>query len=59
MSEQAPTYGEPIIAPDVVMAVKLPVPLNRMGRYLRGWSKDARMEKRGGYLVVIEPGGEQ
>jgi hypothetical protein len=59
MSEQAPTYGEPIITAGVVMAVKLPVPLNRMGRYLRGWSKDARMEKRGGYLVVIEPEDEQ
>jgi hypothetical protein len=55
MSEQAPTYGEQIITHGVVLAVKLPVPLNRMGRYLRGWSKDARMEKRGGYLVVIEP----
>jgi hypothetical protein len=59
MSEDAPIYGKPVLTPDVVLAVKLPVPLNRMGRYLRGWSKRARTEQRGGYLVVIEPEDEE
>jgi len=39
----------------VVLAVRLPVPLSRMGRYLRGWSKAAYTEQWGQYLVVIDP----
>lgn len=44
-----------VITPDVVLAVRQPVPLSRLGRYLRGWSKRARTETRGEFLVVIEP----
>jgi hypothetical protein len=55
MSEEAPHYGTEVITPGVVLAVKQPVPLSRVSRYLRGWSKRARTEVRGEYLVVIEP----
>lgn len=59
MSEHAPQYGEArIITPGVVLAVRQPVPLSRISRYLRGWSKKARTEVRGQFLVVIEPEDE-
>ena len=50
---------EPVITPEVVLAVKLPVPLSRVARYMRGWSKDAYTQQRGDYLVIIEPPKEE
>ena len=44
-----------VLTPDVVLAVRQPVPLNRVARYLRGWSKAAYAQVRGEFLVVIEP----
>jgi hypothetical protein len=40
---------------DAVLAVRLPVPLGRIARYLRGWSKQARTQQVGEWLVVIDP----
>jgi hypothetical protein len=40
---------------DMVLAVRLPVPLNRVARYLRGWSKKAYTVTSQGWLVVIDP----
>jgi hypothetical protein len=39
----------------VVLTVRMPIPLSRMGRYLRGWSKAAYTEQWGEYMVVIDP----
>jgi hypothetical protein len=46
-----------MLEPDVVLAVRMPVPLSRVARYLRGWSKEARTKQLGDWLVVIDPAG--
>lgn len=49
------TKPDPILTEEVIAAHRLPLPLSRMTAICQAAPRDARMQQRGEWIVIIDP----